>query len=361
MKIAVGLSGGVDSAVTAYLLQQAGHEVIGATMKIWDGRNLPGQKETTGAGSCYGPEEEVDIRDAQALCKLLGLPYHVIDCSRQYNDIVLRYFEDEYRVGRTPNPCVKCNEKVKFDLLPQLLEKSGIFFNYFATGHYARIDFDRVLARYLLKKGVDQRKDQSYFLYRLSQKQLSKIMFPLGGYTKEKVRAIARQAGLPMHDKEESQDFCSGDYTKVLSMPNKPGNFVDPKGRILGQHTGIWNFTIGQRKGTKVAGGIPLYVVSINAEKNEIVLGTRELLFAQGLLAADLNIIAGKMPENAFVKTRSTSEAVPCSIGYDGAELNIVFAEPQLAITPGQSAVVYSGDVVVGGGIIADVRKTQAV
>jgi tRNA-specific 2-thiouridylase len=355
MKIAVGLSGGVDSAVTAYLLKQAGHEVIGATMKIWDGRTIPGHQ----GNSCYGPDEERDIADAQSLCNLLGVPYHVIDCSEQYNDIVLRYFDEEYRAGRTPNPCVRCNEKVKFDLLPLLLEKSGIFFNYFATGHYARIDFDRVVARYLLKRGVDGRKDQSYFLYRLSQKQLSKIVFPLGGYTKEKVRAIAGQAGLPMHDKEESQDFCSGDYTKILSVTDKPGNFVDPNGKILGQHTGIWNFTIGQRKGTKVAGGVPLYVVAIDAGKNEIVLGTRELLQARGLRATDLNMIAGKMPERALVKTRSASEPVPCTVAYDGFELTITFDEPQLAITPGQSAVVYDGDVVAGGGIIAEAIKNS--
>jgi tRNA-uridine 2-sulfurtransferase len=353
MKIAVGLSGGVDSAVAAFLLKQAGHDIIGATMKIWDGRNLPEHK----GNSCYGPGEEEDVREASELCRILGVPFHAIDCSQQYNDIVLRYFEEEYRRGRTPNPCIKCNEKVKFDLLPLLLEKSGFFFNYFATGHYARIDFDRVQARYLLKKGLDSHKDQSYFLYRLSQKQLSKVVFPLGGYLKEKVRDIARQAGLPMHDKQESQDFCSGDYTELLSMDSQVGNVVDNSGKIIGKHNGIWNFTIGQRKGTGVAGGVPLYVVAINAEKNEIVLGQRDLLFARGLRATELNLIDGKMPGRAMVKTRSASEAVPCSIGYDGIELDITFDEPQLAITPGQSAVVYQNDIVVGGGIIAEVKK----
>jgi tRNA-specific 2-thiouridylase len=353
MKIAVGLSGGVDSSVAAYLLKQAGHEIVGAIMKIWDGRSLPDHK----GNSCYGPDEEEDVREASELCRVLGVPFHAVDCSKQYNEIVLRYFEEEYRSGRTPNPCVKCNEKVKFDLLPLMLEKSGIFFNYFATGHYARLDFDRVQARYLLKKGIDSRKDQSYFLYRLSQKQLSKVLFPLGGYTKEKVREIARQAGLPMHDKQESQDFCSGDYTKLLSIESRAGNIVDSSEKILGQHNGIWNFTIGQRKGTGVAGGVPLYVVAINAEKNEIVLGQRELLLAKGLRATDLNLIDGKMPVRALVKTRSASDAVPCSIGYDGIELDITFDEPQLAITPGQSAVIYKEDIVVGGGIIAEVKK----
>jgi tRNA-uridine 2-sulfurtransferase len=353
MQIAVGLSGGVDSAVSAFLLKQAGHEIIGATMKIWDGRNLP-HKE---GSACYGPEEEEDIRDASELCKLLGIPYHIIDCSRQYNEIVLRYFEDEYRAGRTPNPCVRCNEKIKFSQLPLLLEESGVFFNYFATGHYARVDFDRGLARHSLKKGIDERKDQSYFLYRLSQKQLSKVLFPLGGYTKEKVRAVAREAGLPMHDKQESQDFCAGDYTDLLSIKSEAGNFVDSSGKILGKHTGICNFTIGQRKGTGVAGGVPLYVVAIDAKNNEIVLGPRDLLLSRGLKANDLNIIDGKVPTRALVKMRSASQAVPCSVGYDGFELDIDFDEPQLAVTPGQSAVIYTDDMVVGGGIIAEVKK----
>ena len=286
MKIAVGLSGGVDSSVAAFLLKQAGHEIIGATMKIWDGRSLPNLKG--GNAACYGPDEEEDIREASDLCGLLGFPFHVVDCSRQYNEIVLRYFEEEYRSGRTPNPCIKCNEKIKFDLLPMLLEKSGIFFNHFATGHYARIDFDRVQARYLLKKGVDERKDQSYFLYRLSQKQLAKALFPLGGSTKDQVRAIARQAGLPMHDKQESQDFCSGEYTQLLSTTGLPGDVLDCSGKIIGRHKGIGNFTIGQRRGTGVAGGVPLYVVAINAEKNEIVLGPRDRLLAKGLLATGL-------------------------------------------------------------------------
>jgi tRNA-uridine 2-sulfurtransferase len=353
MKIAIGLSGGVDSSVAAFLLKQAGHEIVGATMKIWDGRSLPGHK----GNSCYGPDEEEDVRMASDLCRTLGVPYHVVDCSRQYNEIVLRYFEEEYCRGRTPNPCVKCNEKIKFDVLPLALEKSGIFFSHFATGHYARIDFDRVQARYLLKKGVDERKDQSYFLYRLSQKQLTKALFPLGGSTKDQVRAIARQAGLPMHDKQESQDFCSGEYTQLLSRTGQAGNVLDSNGKIIGRHKGIWNFTIGQRKGIGVAGGVPLYVVAINAEKNEIVLGYRELLLAKGLRATELNIIDGKMPDRAFVKTRSTSDAVPCSIAYDGIELNITFDEPQIAITPGQSAVIYHDDRVVGGGIIAEVKK----
>ena len=349
MKIAIGLSGGVDSAVAALLLKQAGHEVIGTTMKIWDGKRVAPVK----GNSCYGSGEHEDIEDASKLCGILGIPYHVIDCAQQYNEIVLRYFNDEYHAGRTPNPCVACNEKIKFGILPLLLERAGIAFDRFATGHYARTDFDRVLARYLLKKSNDAKKDQSYFLYRLSQMQLAKVMFPLGEYSKDQVRAIAREAGLPVHDKQESQDFYGGDYAELLSVKSGPGDIVDGNGTVLGRHAGIENFTIGQRKGLGVAGGTPLYVVAINADRNEVVLGRRELLLARGLRAHDLNIIAGEMPRRAYVKTRSTAEAAACIIGFDGTELEIMFDERQSAIAPGQSAVVYNDDIVVGGGIIA--------
>jgi tRNA-specific 2-thiouridylase len=353
MKIAVGLSGGVDSSVTALVLKEAGHDVVGTTMKIWDGRPTSHSK----GNSCYGPNEQEDIRDAFNLCKKLEIPYHVVDCSRQYNEIVLRNFDEEYRAGRTPNPCVACNEKIKFGMLPLMLSQSGVAFDRFATGHYAMTDFDRVQARYVLKKGKDPKKDQSYFLYRLSQLQLAKVMFPLGEYTKERVRAIARDAGLPVHDKKESQDFYSGDYAELLSVKDGSGDIVDAKGAVLGRHAGIWNFTIGQRKGLGVAGGVPLYVVSLNAERNEVLLGEKELLLSKGLRATDLNIIAGKMPRRAFVKTRSTSEAIPCTVDFDGIELEITFDEPQLAVTPGQSAVVYDGEAVAGGGIITEAVK----
>jgi tRNA-uridine 2-sulfurtransferase len=349
MKIAIGLSGGVDSAVAALLLKRAGYDVIGTTMKIWDGKRAAQVK----GNSCYGPGEHEDIEIASKICSLLAIPYHVIDCAQPYNEIVLRYFDDEYREGRTPNPCVACNEKIKFGILPLLLEKSGITFDRFATGHYARTDFDRIGARYLLKKGKDAKKDQSYFLYRLSQTQLAKVMFPLGDYSKDRVRAIAREAGLPVHDKQESQDFYGGDYAELLSAKSGPGDILDDSGAVIGRHAGIENFTIGQRKGLGVAGGTPLYVVAINADRNEVVLGRRELLLARGLRARDLNIIAGEMPRRAYVKTRSTAEAAACIIGFDGTELEIMFDERQSAIAPGQSAVVYNDDIVVGGGIIA--------
>jgi tRNA-specific 2-thiouridylase len=349
MRIAVGLSGGVDSSVTALLLKQAGHEVIGATMKIFDGRNIAHSK----GNSCYGPDENNDIEEVADLCRILNIPYHVMDCSSQYNEIVLKYFDNEYCSGRTPNPCVICNQKIKFGILPLLLEQTGIAFDFFATGHYANTDFDRVKARYLLKKGTDEKKDQSYFLYRLSQTQLSKIMFPLGKYSKDQVRSIARDANLPVHDKKESQDFYNGDYTELLSVKKCKGNIVDTSGKIIGQHDGVWNYTIGQRKGLGIAGGIPLYVVAINADRNEVILGEKEFLMAGGLRATDVNIIADKIPQHASVKTRSTGKEIPCSIMFDGMEFEIHFDEPQPAVTPGQSVVIYDNDIVVGGGIIS--------
>jgi tRNA-specific 2-thiouridylase len=232
-----------------------------------------------------------------------------------------------------------------------------VVFDRFATGHYASIDFDRVNARFLLKKGKDAKKDQSYFLYRLSQSQLAKVMFPLSDYTKEQVRAIALDANLPVHDKKESQDFYSGDYSELLSGKDGEGNIVDTSGKVLGRHAGIWNFTIGQRKGLGVAGGAPLYVLAINAQRKEVVLGEKNLLLSRGLRATNLNIIAGKMPVRAFVKTRSAGEAAPCSVGFDGIELEIMFDEPQPAVTPGQSAVVYNGEFVAGGGTITEAIK----
>ena len=349
MKIAVGMSGGVDSSVAVFLLKQEGHDVAGTIMKIWD-ESYPASIK---GNSCFGPEEAEDIEDAQKVCSYLGIPLHSIDCTKQYKDIIIGYFNKEYTAGRTPNPCVLCNKTIKFDLLPSLLAESGVEFERFATGHYSRITFDEPTQRYLLKKAVDQKKDQTYFLYRLSQEQLSKTLFPLGGLRKDEVRQIASDAGLPVHDKRESQDFYSGDYADLITSKDaKEGTIVDTSGNVIGSHKGIWNFTVGQRKGLGVFHKKPLYVISINVEKNEIVVGGKESLFSEGLLASHINIFVKELPQKATAKIRSNSKEVPCSLTGNKDELNVIFDEPQSAVTPGQSVVLYSEDIVLGGGII---------
>ena len=353
MNIAVGMSGGVDSAVAAYLLKQEGHSLVGTMMTIWDESVEITASEIPAGNACYRPDKENDIRDAQEVCDFLNIPLHVIDCSKQYTEIVLQYFRDEYKDGRTPNPCVICNQNMKFGILPSLLAQNGIEFDKFATGHYCRVEYNEKQKRYLLKKGINDKKDQSYFLYRLTQNQLEKTYFPLGEMQKEDVRIIAEKAGLPVKYKEESQDFYCGDYGDLISSEDNPGNFVDLDGNILGQHKGIWHYTIGQRKGLGISHCNPLYVVEINPEKNEVILGEKEALKSKTLTAKNINIIYDKIPETATAKIRSASPAVPCKITDSSDDsFSISFYDEQLAVTPGQSVVIYDGDYVIGGGVI---------
>jgi tRNA-specific 2-thiouridylase len=356
MKVAVGMSGGVDSSVAALLMVRAGHEVCGVLMKIWPGPDAPGPVRS----ACYGPDEAEDIRAAGDVCARIGIPLHVFDCSASYEDLVLRYFREGYLAGTTPNPCVRCNQLVKFGILPDAAREEGLVFDRFATGHYARVEHDGARGRFLLKKAVDARKDQSYFLYRLSQDKLSTTLFPLGELTKSRVRVIAREEKLPVHDKKESQDFYGGDIRDVLRHGMLEGDIVDREGHVLGKHGGTWNYTIGQRKGLGIAHPVPLYVVTIDAKNNRLVVGPEEETYARSCVARDCAWIAVKSlaaPAEVQVKVRSGGRLARAEISpLAGGLTQVVFAEPVSSVAPGQSAVFYQEDIVLGGGIIETVE-----
>lgn len=352
MKVLVGLSGGVDSSVAALVLKEQGYEVIGATMSIWGKKGLAVAQGKHNA--CYGPDEVEDIEAAQNLANQLGIPYHVVDCVTKYEDIVIKNFKKEYLDGHTPNPCVWCNALIKFGVLPEIARLNGVEFDKFATGHYAKVVEEN--GRYILKRGIAPHKDQSYFLYRLKQEQLKNIILPLGDYTKEQIRQIAKENGLQAADKPDSQDFYGGDYNELLDVEDKIGNIVDLEGKVLGQHKGIWNYTIGQRKGIGVSASEPLYVLELRKETNEVIIGPADKTFKKSLIADDLNWIAIdglKEPMRCQAKIRSTQQPTPVEIrpyGQDGVE--VIFDDVQKSIAIGQSAVFYDGDRVLGGGVI---------
>lgn len=363
MRILVGMSGGVDSSVTALLLKEQGHEVVGAIMSIWSEekhkRLAPSVKTNSCKDACYGPNEKEDIEQARNIAEKIGIPFHVFDCSKEYEQIVLDNFKHEYLSGRTPNPCIRCNSLIKFDVLPFLAKKTGLEFDKFATGHYARVEFDEKNQRYLLKKGINPKKDQSYFLYRLRQNQLSNILMPLGGYEKSQIREIAKNNGLKVYDKPDSQDFYSGDYNELLEVKPQKGSIVDKNGKILGTHEGIWNYTIGQRKGIGIAHTSPLYVIDLNKERNEVIVGEADDTFKSSLVAVDLNwvSIAGLNKEiQATAKVRSAQTPVEVTIKPINDTVEINFIYPQKSLTKGQSVVFYQDDLLLGGGIIDDVK-----
>lgn len=350
------MSGGVDSTMAAWLLKEQGHSVLGLTMQIWDGSiSLP----DTGRSGCFGPGEARDIEAAQAAAAQLGIPHHVIGLTEEYKEWVLDYFRAEYRAGRTPNPCVVCNHRLKFGLLLERARASGIVFDKFATGHYARVAPAAAGDGVRLLRGVDPKKDQSYFIARLTQTQLRGLAFPLGAMKKTEVLQLARDHGFAeVAKKEESQDFIESDDYSPLFRPgeSRPGPIMDTAGKVLGRHRGIIHYTIGQREGLGVASAYRLYVKEIRAATNTIILGQRDEVLSDFCRVADVNWISSTPPPDgveclARLRYRHTGAAAKLS-AEPGGVWRAAFTEPQFAVTPGQAAVFYAGDEVLGGGWI---------
>lgn len=356
LKVLVGMSGGVDSSVAALILKQQGHEVIGATMSIWGKGGMA--KKSGHKNACYGPDEIEDIAEAERIAEQLDIPYYVFNCVEQYEKIVLENFKNEYLNGRTPNPCVWCNALVKFGALPLMARENGIDFDKFATGHYARIE--KKNDRYLLKRGIAEKKDQSYFLYRLKQEQLKDILLPLGTYTKDNIRQIAEENNLKVAFKPDSQDFYDGDYNELLNTNPQKGNIVDTDGRILGEHNGFWNYTVGQRKGLNISSTAPLYVLRTDKDKNEVIVGFRDKTLNNKLTATNLNWIAFDNPPqniNCTAKIRSSQQPQDVIVRYNSGTCDVEFLNFQQSVSVGQSIVFYNEDTLLGGGIIDKIIK----
>lgn len=355
-KILVGMSGGVDSSVVALLLKRAGHAVVGATMKVWDGPGLP-EGACGNSSACYGPGEDKDIEAAKDICAGLGIEHITIDLSPEYKREVIGSFREGYLSGRTPNPCVRCNRVMKFGLLVEFARKAGMKFDHFATGHYARVALNPQSGLYELRRPADASKDQSYFLSGLSQEQLSMALFPLGSMMKSEVFELARQAGwAKLADKPESQDFIEGDYATLFNGSEmKPGPIVDASGKVIGRHGGLPAYTVGQRKGLGV-GGLkePLYVVGKDISKNALVAGARDDLQSSGAKLASFNWVScapRTEPFKAVARLRSSHFGVEAEVepAADGG-MAVRFSKPQFAVAPGQTLALYDGDLLLGGG-----------
>ncbi len=354
-KVVVGLSGGVDSSVAAALLKKEGYDVAGVIMEIYDDsiEAAEGVKH-----ACFGPGEKEDLEDARKVAEKLGIPLYTVDLKEQYRKNIISYFVNEYRAGKTPNPCAKCNREMKFSAILDELKKRDIPFDYFATGHYARIEYDKEKQQVILKKGADLKKDQSYFLYHLKEEQLKYFVFPLGNYKKEDIREFAREFDIQVADKPESQDFIAGGYHQLFDTPGEPGPIMDAKGRVLGRHKGLIYYAVGQRRGIGVSSEKPLYVIAKDAKKNAIVVGPKEDLLGTALIAKEMswvNFDTLTEPRILNARIRYLSSEVEVEVspaeGEDDKVL-VTFQEPRSAISPGQVIVFYDGDVVIGGGII---------
>ncbi len=364
--IAVAMSGGVDSSTVAAMLRAEGHEVVGLTMQLWNQRRLAGHEGMPESvqGRCCSLD---DVYDARRVAETIGIPYYVVNHEERFERDVVRPFVEQYLSGRTPIPCSLCNNHLKFDQLLIVAQQIGA--DALATGHYARVEFDPSLGRWLLKRPADRSKDQTYFLFGLTQDQLSRTLFPLGGMMKPEVRELARQHGLALAQKPDSQEICfvpGGDYKKFLdaylaeqgeALPDTAGELVTTDGTVVGEHGGIHNFTVGQRKGLGLATGSPLYVIQIKGDARQVVVGQQEDLYTRALRTHRVNLISVadlQEPMRVMVKIRHRHEGAPALIEKTGDdEILVTFDEPQRAVTPGQAAVFYEDDVVVGGGWIA--------
>ncbi|NLK75253.1 MAG: tRNA 2-thiouridine(34) synthase MnmA [Clostridiales bacterium] len=362
-KVVVGMSGGVDSSVAAYLLKEQGYDVIGVTMQIWQDEDVCTLEES---GGCCGLSA---VEDARRVSSVLEIPYYVMNFKNEFKNKVIDYFVSEYMQARTPNPCIACNRYVKWE---SLLKRSlDIGASYVATGHYASIE-KLVNGRYTIKKSVTEGKDQTYALYNLTQFQLAHTLMPVGSYTKDEIRQIALEAKLPVANKPDSQEICfvkDNDYAGFINeylkennldgkagRGNLPGNFVTLDGEVIGQHKGLMHYTVGQRKGLNLAMGQPVFVLELRPETNEVVIGNSQDVFSDSLYANNLNFMAIEDLESEMevvAKIRYSHKGAKCTIKkVDKDEVLCIFDEPQRAVTPGQAVVFYQGDYVVGGGTI---------
>ena len=353
-RVLIGMSGGVDSAAAAVLLQQAGYEAVGCTLRLYRNDDIGRDAE----GSCCSLE---DVEDARSVALRLGMDFFVFNFSDLFRRCVMDDFVACYRAGRTPNPCIQCNRHIKFDALLRRADELGI--DYIATGHYARVAYDENGGRWQLLRGKDRHKDQSYVLYPLTQYQLSRLKMPVGEYDKASIRAIAEERGLINAHKKDSQDICfvpDGDYTAFLQkyggVTLMPGNFVDTSGKILGCHRGLECYTTGQRRGLGVSADRPLYVLRKDAARNEVVLGDEGELYSRTVWAENFNWVSSaptREPLTVTAKTRySQNEANAVLYQEEDGLVRVEFAEPQRAVTAGQALVAYQGEAVVGGGTI---------
>lgn len=353
-RVVVGMSGGVDSSVAAYLLKEAGYEVIGVTMQIWQDEAEEVLEEN---GGCCGLSA---VDDARRVADHLEIPYYVMNFKQEFRENVMEYFISEYLSGRTPNPCIACNRYVKWESL--LKRSMDIGADYIATGHYAQIE-QLPNGRYSLKKSASAAKDQTYALYNLTQEQLSKTLMPIGQYTKDEIRQIAEKIQLPVANKPDSMEICfvpDNDYAGFIEKNTdkkiKPGNFVNTKGEVIGTHKGITHYTIGQRKGLGLSMGHPVFVVEIRPETNEVVIGDNEDVFTHELVAERLNFMSREDFEDGmevFAKIRYNHKGAVCRLYHEGEDrVRCIFSQPQRAVTPGQAVVFYHEDYVLGGGTI---------